>query len=87
MSAYLDDDDERDPEEPEDFDRDDDPEGTDTEPCPGCGREVHANTDICPYCGQFIIRNEGYSRRLVWIIATIGVILMMGLMILSHGSW
>ena len=70
-------DDDRDPEEPEDFDRDDDPFGTDTEPCPFCKREVHDQTDICPHCGNFIPRDEDRPVQVgtIWLV-TAGVLLL-----------
>lgn len=78
----------RDPEEPDDFDRDDDPDGTDTDPCPSCKREIHADTDICPHCGLYISRNdEPYSHRTVWVIAVIAILLAVSLMILATGAW
>jgi hypothetical protein len=86
---HHDDDYDRDPEEPEDFDRDDDPDGTDTEPCPHCNREIHADTDICPHCGSFVLHDEDNppSQRAIWIIAAIALLLAMAFMILAHGGF
>ncbi|HZZ42730.1 MAG TPA: hypothetical protein VFE58_07315 [Tepidisphaeraceae bacterium] len=89
MPQYRPEDDERDPEEPEDFDRDDDLDGTDTEPCPFCKRQIHEKTDICPYCGSFILHDLARPPRpgVVWLITAIGLLIMMILAILLYGQW
>lgn len=95
MTRHRDPDDDpdlRDPEEPDDFDRDDDDseEATDTDPCPFCRQEVHAQTDICPHCGNFIIWDEhrGRSPRGLWILL-VGLILLVlsGLGVLLFGQF
>ena len=45
--------------------------------CPSCGRAVHEDTQQCPYCGDWIIPvfSESRSKRLIWIVAAILLII------------
>lgn len=56
---------------PDAADRDSSDEGDDLEPCPSCGKEIYANSDICHHCGTFIIPETDRSKGIVWIVIVV----------------
>ncbi len=40
---------------------DDDPDDSDTVPCPECGAEIYADLDHCPQCGCWLTDADGRS--------------------------
>ena len=67
---------EDDPQDPEDFDIDEDDgdeDFADTEPCPSCGTFVYDDAEICPKCGQYISSHDFSSKKPLWIIVTAAV--------------
>ena len=49
--------------------------------CPACRQSVHEDTQQCPHCGDWItpVDLSGRSKRWVWVVAVIVVILSMSL--------
>ncbi|MFH1110043.1 MAG: hypothetical protein V1790_12745 [Planctomycetota bacterium] len=49
--------------------------------CPSCRRSVHEDTQQCPHCGDWItpVDLSSRSKRWVWVVAAILVILSMSL--------
>ena len=49
--------------------------------CPSCRQAVHENTQQCPHCGDWItpIDLSGRSKRWVWVVVVLLLILSMGL--------
>ena len=49
--------------------------------CPSCGGQVHEDAQQCPHCGDWIVPVDprDRSRRLLWIIITLALILALAL--------
>jgi RNA polymerase subunit RPABC4/transcription elongation factor Spt4 len=62
-------------------DEGEDPADDDLLSCPSCRRSVHEDTQQCPHCGDWItpVDLSGRSKRWIWAVAVIVVILSMSL--------
>ena len=51
---------------------DDDDSGSETVPCPRCGRQIYEAADRCPHCGEWIVPSGDAKRhRLAYIVVAV----------------
>jgi hypothetical protein len=68
MSAWQEEDDLDESENPDESDEDSDEDPSGTAPCPCCGEDVYEEAVRCPNCGEYITPGAGSSSQPKWLI-------------------
>ena len=56
--------------------------GSDTVPCPYCGRAVYESAELCPHCGSYILDDDlARSRRPLWVV--VGVLVCLAIVLVA----